>query len=554
MGGVSLEGYQSTYGIEQIENGVKLNFVTDHEHGTNVGSRLYMLDESGEKYKMFYLKNREFAMTFDVSHAFCGMNGAMYFVEMDQDGGKGLGANAAGAAYGTGYCDAQCPHDIKFISGEANSIDWNGNPDDPDQQMGVGKYGSCCAEMDIWEANSMANAYTPHPCDVTGQLKCEGTACGDNVAGERYDGVCDKDGCDINPYRMGNRMFFGRGSEYEVDTLKPVTVVTQFLTTDGTDDGELSEMVRYYVQDGNMIASPTSTILGPDDTDTITDAFCQAKKTLFGDVNDYAEKGGSAAMGESLNRGHVMAISLWDDVEVNMLWLDSAFPLNKPATDPGVQRGDCPGGVESTPTYLRQNSPDGWVSFQNAFVGPIGSFLSHPPTPSPGTGGGGCCQFEADCGDCGEDGSGWCHLSVSNCAVCTGFFNSSATAPNCGGSPSPAPPTQAPAPPTPCTDENQNCGIWAASGQCEANPAYMLVNCALSCGVCSPPTQAPAPPTPPPCTDENQNCGNWAASGQCQANPAYMLVNCALSCGVCSQGAPTQAAGLASLKNTKKHV
>merc|ERR1712061_32455 len=88
----------------------------------------------------------------------------------------------------------------------------------------------------------------------------------------------------------------------------------------------------------------------------------------------------------------------------------------------------------------------------------------------------------------------------------------------------------------PGTDENQNCGIWAASGQCEANPAYMLVNCALSCGVCSPPTQAPAPPTPPPCTDENQNCGNWAASGQCEANPAYMLVNCALSCGVCSQG------------------
>merc|ERR1711920_902568 len=195
---LTLERYQSTYGIEQIENGVKLNFVTDHEHGTNVGSRLYMLDESGEKYKMFYLKNREFAMTFDVSHAFCGMNGAMYFVEMDQDGGKGLGANAAGAAYGTGYCDAQCPHDIKFISGEANSINWNGNPDDPDQQMGVGKYGSCCAEMDIWEANSMANAYTPHPCDVTGQLKCEGTDCGDNVKGERYDGVCDKDGCDIN--------------------------------------------------------------------------------------------------------------------------------------------------------------------------------------------------------------------------------------------------------------------------------------------------------------------------------------------------------------------
>lgn len=381
--GVTAEKYRSTYGIEQIDNGVKLNFVTDHQYGTNVGSRLYMLDESGEKYKMFHLKNREFAMTFDVSAAMCGMNGAMYFVEMDQDGGKGLGANRAGAKYGTGYCDAQCPHDIKFISGEANSVGWAPNPRDHDQNMGRGKYGSCCAEMDIWEANSMANAYTPHPCDITGQLKCEGTDCGDNDSNERYDGVCDKDGCDINPYRMGNRKFFGRGPDYEVNTLKPITVVTQFLTTDGTDDGDLSEIVRFYVQDGHVIESPSSTILGPDDADSITDGFCQAKKTLFGDVNDFANKGGSAAMGESLDRGHVMAISLWDDVEVNMLWLDSAYPLNKPATDPGVQRGDCPGGVESTPAYVRQKYPDGWVSFQNAFVGPIGSFLSQPPPPPP---------------------------------------------------------------------------------------------------------------------------------------------------------------------------
>merc|ERR1712183_901956 len=60
------------------------------------------------------------------------------------------------------------------------------------------------------------------------------------------------------------------------------------------------------------------------------------------------------AMGESLDRGHVMIFSLWDDVEVNMLWLDSAYPLDKPATDPGVQRGDCVGGESSTPTYLRK--------------------------------------------------------------------------------------------------------------------------------------------------------------------------------------------------------
>lgn len=230
----------------------------------------------------------------------------------------------------------------------------------------------------------MANAYTPHPCDITGQLRCDGRECGDNEKGERYQGVCDKDGCDINPYRMGNRKFFGRGPEYDVNTLKPVTVVTQFLTTDGTDSGELSEMRRFYVQDGKVVHSPRSTILGSNDTDSITDGFCRAKKTLFDDVNDYAKKGGSAAMGESLDRGHVMAISLWDDVEVNMLWLDSAYPLDKAETSPGVRRGDCPGGEESTPAYVRRNFPDGWVSFQNAFVGPIGSYLMQPPpTPAP---------------------------------------------------------------------------------------------------------------------------------------------------------------------------
>merc|ERR1711902_403875 len=272
-----------------------------------------------------------------------------------------------------GYCDAQCPHDIKFIAGEANVIDWKPNPNDLSNNMGIGKYGACCAEMDIWEANSMATAYTPHTCSNTGLLQCEGIECGDNDKGERYEGVCDKDGCDINPYRMGNTDFYGRGSQYAVNTLKPMTVVTQFLTTDGTDTGDLSEIRRFYVQDGEIIDSPSSTILGPDDTDSITDDFCDAKKDIFGDVKHFQQLGGMKGMGESLDRGHVMIFSLWDDVEVNMLWLDSAYPLTKPETDPGVKRGDCPGGETSTPTYLRDTYPNGYVTFKNAAVGEIGS-------------------------------------------------------------------------------------------------------------------------------------------------------------------------------------
>ncbi len=163
-------------------------------------------------------------------------------------------------------------------------------------------------------------------------------------------------------------------------------VVTQFFATDGTDDGDLYEIRRFYVQDDKIIKSPSSTILGEDDTDTISDDFCDAKKDLFGDVKHFQQLGGMKGMGESLDRGHVMIFSLWDDVEVNMLWLDSAHPLNKPKTDPGIQRGDCIGGEESTPTYLRDNFPNAYVIFRNAAVGEIGStYGNHLNTDKPST-------------------------------------------------------------------------------------------------------------------------------------------------------------------------
>jgi cellulose 1,4-beta-cellobiosidase len=44
---------------------------------------------------------------------------------MDADGGVAkYPTNKAGAKYGTGYCDAQCPHDVKWINGKANSDGW----------------------------------------------------------------------------------------------------------------------------------------------------------------------------------------------------------------------------------------------------------------------------------------------------------------------------------------------------------------------------------------------------------------------------------------------
>ena len=149
--GVDKVDWTGTYGITGDKTGITVKFVTKGPYSTNIGSRVYLLDESEDKYKMFYLKNKEFTFDVDVSQLPCGLNGALYFVEMAEDGGLS-DTNEAGAAYGTGYCDAQCPHDMKWIDGEANCEDWV--PSDNDVNSGAGHYGACCIEMDIWEAKA----------------------------------------------------------------------------------------------------------------------------------------------------------------------------------------------------------------------------------------------------------------------------------------------------------------------------------------------------------------------------------------------------------------
>eukprot|EP01004_Peranema_trichophorum_P001238 NODE_1145_length_2100_cov_30.774911_g965_i0.p1 GENE.NODE_1145_length_2100_cov_30.774911_g965_i0~~NODE_1145_length_2100_cov_30.774911_g965_i0.p1 ORF type:complete len:642 (+),score=151.83 NODE_1145_length_2100_cov_30.774911_g965_i0:50-1975(+) len=374
----AIEGadYTGTYGVVTSGGSLTLKFVNKHQYGTNIGSRLYLL-ESESKYKIFKLLNREFTFDVDVSNLGCGLNGALYFVEMDADGGLSkYPGNKAGAKYGTGYCDAQCPHDIKFIGGEANSEDWKPNP--RDANAGFGKYGSCCPELDIWEANKEAAAFTPHPCSTKGAYRCEGIECGDNPD-NRYKGVCDKDGCDFNSYRMGEKGFYGPGKT--VDTNKPFTVVTQFKTHDGTDNGRFTEMIRFYVQDGKVIPNSYSSISGIPKTNNVNDNFCKATKKLFGDPDDFTEKGGMTAMGESMRRGLVLVMSVWDDNDVNMLWLDSTFPVA--GGKPGVERGPC-STSSGVPSQLRAQVPNSFVKFSNVKVGTIGSTFAAPkPTQAP---------------------------------------------------------------------------------------------------------------------------------------------------------------------------
>ena len=72
-------------------------------------------------YQVFDLTNQELAFDVDASSLPCGLKGALYFVQMDKDGGMSkYPGNKAGAKYGTGYCDGQCTRNLKFINGEVS--------------------------------------------------------------------------------------------------------------------------------------------------------------------------------------------------------------------------------------------------------------------------------------------------------------------------------------------------------------------------------------------------------------------------------------------------
>lgn len=262
---------------------------------------------SETKYQIFTLLGNEFTFDVDASALGCGLNGALYFVSMDEDGGMSkYSENKAGAKYGTGYCDSQCPRDLKFINGEANSENWTAST--ADSNSGVGNYGSCCSEMDIWEANSISSAYTAHPCETVGQERCESDNCGGTYSSTRYAGTCDPDGCDFNSYRQGVTNFFGPGMTVDTDSV--VTVVTQFIKGD-TDS--LAAIRRFYVQNDVVIPNSVSTVYGTGGNE-INEAFCKAQKIAFGDRDDFTTKGGMTQMSAAVSEPMVLVMSLWDDV------------------------------------------------------------------------------------------------------------------------------------------------------------------------------------------------------------------------------------------------
>jgi cellulose 1,4-beta-cellobiosidase len=306
-----LNGYTySKASVSTSGSAVRLGFLNPDG---SIGSRVYLFDEDLKEYQVWKMVGKEITFDIDTSTLGCGTNGALYFSEMDADGGSArFPRNKAGAAYGTGYCDAQCPRDGKFIGNNAN----------------VGrKYGSCCFEWDVWEANAYATQHAAHPCGVdTPAYVCESDC-----------QKCDTSGCANNPYRFEaqngakTHAFYGLGKQ--VDTSKKFTVVTQFVSDNGLATGNLKEVRRLYVVNGKVLET-VAKIQNGKPYNTIGNDYC-----TNGSAGDdaYMRLGGDAAFTKSFKRGAVLAMSLWTDGSMGWLdEIDGGGPCKSPGGKDGV--------------------------------------------------------------------------------------------------------------------------------------------------------------------------------------------------------------------------
>ncbi len=155
----------------------------------------------------------------------------------------------------------------------------------------------------------------------------------------------------MNPYAYGFTDFYGRNKT--VDTNRKFTVTTQFITSNGRADGELTEIRRLYVQDGTVIKNQVVSAGGAS-YDSITDGFCNATASWA------QQRGGLPQMGKAIGRGMVLIFSVWADNGGFMNWLDSG------------SSGPC-NSTEGNPALIVQQHPDAAVTFSNIKWGEIGS-------------------------------------------------------------------------------------------------------------------------------------------------------------------------------------
>merc|ERR1712146_650793 len=136
------------------------------------------------------------------------------------------------------------------------------------------------------------------------------------MGGQRDVGPTDRNGCYMNPYMFGHKKFYGPGSDYTINTMKPFTIVTEFREK----HGELDGMYQYYYQDGKKIEQPE---YGFGSGNAMTDDFCKKSFEAHGEKPFFQNKGGMKQFGKAVKRGMTMVVSFWYDMATNMNWLDS---------------------------------------------------------------------------------------------------------------------------------------------------------------------------------------------------------------------------------------
>ena len=126
--------------------------------------------------------------------------------------------------------------------------------------------------------------------------------------------------------------------------------------------------------------------------------------------------------------------------------------------------------------------------------------------------------------------------------VCSFSRNDAPSYFNCGGE---APDTTATpnADPDPsCEDGNGSCEAWAAAGECERNPAFMVTNCARSCNECdteNPTEEATPAPTPESTADLTEESTEESTAEPESTPPKEIAIDWRF--GIGSGGAPVSA-------------
>merc|ERR1712084_115485 len=159
---------------------------------------------------------------------------------------------------------------------------------------------------------------------------------------------------------------------------------------------------QHYVQDGKKIEHPNYLGLG----NVETDEFCTKKAKAMKDRDSFREKGGMSSVEASLKAGVTLVLSMWDDIDVHMNWLDSVMDGDDGSVL-GKKRGTCD-PKDGDPVTLREKYPKSHVSYTNFKVNDIdGPSPSPSPTPSPASA---CCSWDGKyCGDTTD----YCKASAS---------------------------------------------------------------------------------------------------------------------------------------------